>query len=98
MDVLTFTGLLRLDDQAVELRPSSRRTIYFKTHLEHQVRVHHHRCCVCSWATRSPTSWRAPGDPQPALLMLVMLPFWTSFLLRVYAWKGLLTEHGPPAS
>jgi hypothetical protein len=29
---------------------------------------------------------------RPALLMLVMLPFWTSFLLRVYAWKGLLTE------
>jgi putrescine transport system permease protein len=23
-----------------------------------------------------------------------MLPFWTSFLLRVYAWKGLLTEQG----
>ena len=31
---------------------------------------------------------------QPTLLMLVMLPFWTSFLLRVYAWKGLLSEHG----
>ena len=31
---------------------------------------------------------------QPALLMLVMLPFWTSFLLRVYAWKGLLSEDG----
>jgi putrescine transport system permease protein len=26
--------------------------------------------------------------------MLVMLPFWTSFLLRVYAWKALLTENG----
>jgi len=26
--------------------------------------------------------------------MAVMLPFWTSFLLRVYAWKGLLSEHG----
>ncbi len=26
--------------------------------------------------------------------MLVMLPFWTSFLLRVYAWKGLLSEGG----
>ena len=26
--------------------------------------------------------------------MLVMLPFWTSFLLRVYAWKGLLDEGG----
>jgi putrescine transport system permease protein len=37
---------------------------------------------------------RAKATLQPALLMLVMLPFWTSFLLRVYAWKGLLTEHG----
>ena len=37
---------------------------------------------------------RAKATIQPALLMLVMLPFWTSFLLRVYAWKGLLTEHG----
>ena len=33
---------------------------------------------------------RAKATLQPALLMLVMLPFWTSFLLRVYAWKGLL--------
>ena len=37
---------------------------------------------------------RAKATIQPALLMLVMLPFWTSFLLRVYAWKGLLSEHG----
>jgi putrescine transport system permease protein len=37
---------------------------------------------------------RAKATIQPALLMLVMLPFWTSFLLRVYAWKALLTEHG----
>jgi putrescine transport system permease protein len=37
---------------------------------------------------------RARRTVQPALLMLVMLPFWTSFLLRVYAWKALLTEHG----
>ena len=37
---------------------------------------------------------RASSRVQPALLMLVMLPFWTSFLLRVYAWKGLLGEHG----
>ena len=26
--------------------------------------------------------------------MLVMLPFWTSFLLRVYSWRGLLAENG----
>jgi putrescine transport system permease protein len=37
---------------------------------------------------------RARASLQPALLMLVMLPFWTSFLLRVYAWKGLLVEGG----
>jgi len=37
---------------------------------------------------------RAKQSLQPALLMLVMLPFWTSFLLRVYAWKGLLEENG----
>ena len=37
---------------------------------------------------------RAQRAVQPVLLMLVMLPFWTSFLLRVYAWKGLLTENG----
>jgi putrescine transport system permease protein len=37
---------------------------------------------------------RAQRALQPALLMAVMLPFWTSFLLRVYAWKGLLTTDG----
>jgi putrescine transport system permease protein len=37
---------------------------------------------------RSPAAWR------PALLMLVSLPFWTSYLLRVYAWKGLLDDNG----
>jgi putrescine transport system permease protein len=37
---------------------------------------------------------RAKSSLQPALLMLVMLPFWTSFLLRVYAWRGLLGENG----
>ena len=37
---------------------------------------------------------RASKAAQPALLMMVMLPFWTSFLLRVYAWKGLLGEGG----
>jgi len=37
---------------------------------------------------------RARPSLQPALLMMVMLPFWTSFLLRVYAWKGLLMDDG----
>ena len=37
---------------------------------------------------RAPKAWRA------ALLMLVILPFWTSFLLRIYAWIGLLKGNG----
>ena len=37
---------------------------------------------------------RSPASVRPLLLLMVMLPFWTSFLLRVYAWKGLLTEQG----
>ena len=37
---------------------------------------------------------RAKPSVRPALLLLVMLPFWTSFLLRVYAWKGILADQG----
>jgi putrescine transport system permease protein len=37
---------------------------------------------------RSPTAWRG------TLLMLIILPFWTSFLIRVYAWIGILKNNG----
>jgi putrescine transport system permease protein len=37
---------------------------------------------------RAPTRWRG------ILLMLVILPFWTSFLIRVYAWIGILKTEG----
>ena len=37
---------------------------------------------------------RSRPEIRPALLMLLMLPFWTSFLLRVYAWKMLLADNG----
>ncbi|MBU2040074.1 MAG: ABC transporter permease subunit [Gammaproteobacteria bacterium] len=36
----------------------------------------------------APMHWRMP------LLMLVILPFWTSFLIRVYAWIGILKNNG----
>lgn len=38
--------------------------------------------------TRAPNAWRGP------LLLLVILPFWTSFLIRVYAWMVLLRPSG----
>ncbi|HEX2842818.1 ABC transporter permease subunit [Hyphomicrobium sp.] len=37
---------------------------------------------------------RAPKEWQPTLVMLVILPFWTSFLIRVYAWIGILKKEG----
>lgn len=37
---------------------------------------------------------RAQPTAKNILLLLVILPFWTSFLLRVYAWMGLLADQG----
>ncbi|MGB1236686.1 MAG: ABC transporter permease subunit [Pseudomonadales bacterium] len=37
---------------------------------------------------KTPTQWRA------TLVMLIILPFWTSFLIRVYAWIGILKPEG----
>lgn len=37
---------------------------------------------------------RAPRRLQAALVMLVILPFWTSFLIRVYAWINILQHDG----
>jgi len=37
---------------------------------------------------------RAPQTTKNILLLMVILPFWTSFLLRVYAWIGLLADQG----
>ncbi|WHZ14400.1 MAG: spermidine/putrescine import ABC transporter permease protein PotB [Nitrospira sp.] len=37
---------------------------------------------------------RSPARLQPFLLLLVMLPFWTNFLVRTYAWMVLLRQDG----
>jgi putrescine transport system permease protein len=37
---------------------------------------------------------RAPVRQRATLLILIMLPFWTSFLVRIYAWMGLLRPTG----
>ena len=36
----------------------------------------------------------APSEWRPTLMMFVILPFWTSFLIRVYAWMGILSKQG----
>jgi putrescine transport system permease protein len=37
---------------------------------------------------------RAPRRWQPILFVLVVLPFWTSFLIRIYAWVTILQRDG----
>jgi putrescine transport system permease protein len=37
---------------------------------------------------------RAPRSLRPILMMAIILPFWTSFLIRVYAWIGILKPEG----
>jgi len=44
-----------------------------------------------------PVAWfigRAPESRRNLLLMLVMIPFWTSFLVRTYAWITILSNNG----
>ena len=44
-----------------------------------------------------PLAWavaRAGGRTRNLLLLLIVLPSWTSFLIRVYAWMGILSANG----
>ncbi|HUO20278.1 MAG TPA: ABC transporter permease subunit [Steroidobacteraceae bacterium] len=51
-------------------------------------------CCLALGYPMAYAIARAGAATRPLLLMLIVLPFWTSFLLRVYAWIGLLKNNG----
>src|SRR5215475_6030064 len=51
-------------------------------------------CCLLIGYPMAYAIARASPGARPMLLMLIILPFWTSFLLRVYAWIGLLNNNG----
>jgi len=95
-DLVTFKdGVLSMSPRLGNYATVVRDELYFDTYLSSlkYAAVTTALCLVIGY----PFAYfmaRARATVQPALLMLVMLPFWTSFLLRVYAWKGLLTEHG----
>lgn len=95
-DVLTLKeGLLQLTLKLSNYVFITEDDLYFKTYLS-SIKYAAVTTVLCL-AIGYPFAYfmaRAKATIQPALLMLVMLPFWTSFLLRVYAWKGLLTENG----
>jgi putrescine transport system permease protein len=52
-------------------------------------------CCLLIGYPMAYGIARARPERRGALLMLVILPFWTSFLIRVYAWIILLQTSGP---
>jgi putrescine transport system permease protein len=51
-------------------------------------------CCLLLGYPMAYAITRAPQGTRDVLLLLVILPFWTSFLIRVYAWTGLLRPNG----
>jgi putative spermidine/putrescine transport system permease protein len=55
------------------------------------------QCTVATLVLAYPVSYLLSGLPRPRanlLLMFVLLPFWTSLLVRMYAWMALLGRHG----
>src|SRR5678815_6155344 len=51
------------------------------------------RCLLLGYPIAYYIARQAPGRRR-VLLLAVILPFWISFLLRVYAWIGLLNNRG----
>lgn len=95
------TGLLKLKyENYFSVFRSGEDGVLFKTlYVEAYVRsIWYALCtaCLCLVIGYPFAYFIARSSPglRPALLMMVMLPFWTSFLLRVYAWKGILADQG----
>lgn len=52
---------------------------------------------ICCLVIGYPLAWavaHSSSSTRNILLLLVILPSWTSFLIRVYAWMGILKENG----
>ena len=95
-DIVTFTeGVLQISLRLGNYTFLTEDDLYLKTYLS-SLKYAGATTLLCLFIGYPFAYFMARAKPsvQPALLMLVMLPFWTSFLLRVYAWKGLLSEHG----
>ncbi len=102
MDVVFFKDILTWTGEAITLTVKfgnyvslTQDSLYFEAYLS-SLKFAAITTVICL-AIAYPFAYfmaRSPADKRPALLMLVMLPFWTSFLLRVYAWKMLLSDSG----
>jgi putrescine transport system permease protein len=95
------TGLLKLkyENYGSIFRSSDGGSLFQTLYIEAYLRSLWYALCTAllCLAVGYPFAYfiaRARPGVRPALLMMVMLPFWTSFLLRVYAWKGILADQG----
>ncbi len=95
------TGLLKLkyENYWSIFRAGEEGALFQTIYIEAYVRSLWYALCTAllCLAVGYPFSYfiaRSSPSVRPALLMMVMLPFWTSFLLRVYAWKGILADQG----
>jgi putrescine transport system permease protein len=95
-DLLTYKdGLLQLQVRLSNYVFITQDALYYKTYLASlQYAAATTVLCLAIGYPFAYFMARAKATVQPMLMLLVMLPFWTSFLLRVYAWKGLLSDHG----
>ena len=50
-------------------------------------------CLVIAYPLAYYLATRA-GKPRTTLLVLIIIPFWTSFLIRTYAWEVILADQG----
>ena len=95
------TGLLKLkyENYGSIFRSSDGGSLFQTLYIEAYLRSLWYALCTAllCLAVGYPFAYfiaRSAPSVRPALLMMVMLPFWTSFLLRVYAWKGILADQG----
>lgn len=97
-----YTGLFELEDQAVSLTlhlgsyaQLFSDSLYLVTYLNSlKMAAVTTLCCVLIGYPMAYCIARSNPRWRNLLLLAVILPFWTSLLLRVYAWVGILRNDG----
>jgi putrescine transport system permease protein len=97
-----YTPLLEIDEGGTRLHASLANylfllsdSLYFRAYLNAiKFAGFSTLCCLLLGYPMAYGIVRAPRAWRGFLLLMVILPFWTSFLIRVYAWIGLLKGNG----
>lgn len=98
-DPVTGVLSLRYENYSSIFRSAEGEPLFRTVYVEAYVRSLYYACvtallCLLIGYPFAYFIARASDRLRPVLLLMVMLPFWTAFLLRVYAWRGLLGDRG----